>query len=89
MFTGGGDLGKAAAAAVVASLLTFGGMAYSPVMAADNTAGTGKGVAIGKSSKTDNFAENQIAIGVGAYDKSDDSAPNGCSDCYWCRSAYV
>ena len=72
----GGDLGKAAAAAVVASLLTFGGMAYSPVMAADNTAGTGKGVAIGKSSKTDNFAENQVAIGVGAYDKSDDSAPN-------------
>lgn len=31
----GGDLGKAAAAAVVASLLTLGGMAYSPVMAAD------------------------------------------------------
>lgn len=31
----GGDLGKAAAAAVVASLLTFGGMAYSPVMAAE------------------------------------------------------
>lgn len=37
MFTGGGYLGKAAAAAVVASLLTFGGMAYSPVMATDNT----------------------------------------------------
>lgn len=36
MFTGGGDLGKAAAAAVVASLLTFGGLAYSPVMAADS-----------------------------------------------------
>ena len=33
----GGYLGKAAAAAVVASLLTFGGMAYSPVMATDNT----------------------------------------------------
>ena len=32
----GGDLGKAAAAAVVASLLTFGGLAYSPVMAADS-----------------------------------------------------
>lgn len=32
-----GYLGKAAAAAVVASLLTFGGLAYSPVMAADNT----------------------------------------------------
>ena len=35
MFTGGGNLGKAALAAVVASLLTFGGLAYSPVMAAD------------------------------------------------------
>ena len=35
MFTGGGDLGKAALAAVVASLLTFGGLVYSPVMAAD------------------------------------------------------
>lgn len=31
----GGDLGKAALAAVVASLLTVGGLAYSPVMAAD------------------------------------------------------
>lgn len=31
----GGDLGKAVLAAVVASLLTFGGMAYLPVMAAD------------------------------------------------------
>lgn len=30
----GGDLGKAAIAAIVASLLTFGGLAYSPVMAA-------------------------------------------------------
>jgi outer membrane autotransporter protein len=30
----GGDLGKAAIAAVVASLLTFGGLAYSPVLAA-------------------------------------------------------
>ena len=36
MFTGGGYLGKAAAAAAVASLLTFGGTAYSPVMAAGN-----------------------------------------------------
>lgn len=32
-----GDLGKTAIAAVVASLLTVGGLAYSPVMAADNT----------------------------------------------------
>lgn len=30
----GGDLGKAAIAAIVASLLTFGGLAYSPVLAA-------------------------------------------------------
>ena len=40
MFTGGGYLGKAALAAVVASLLTFGGMAYSPVMAAESVTDT-------------------------------------------------
>lgn len=34
MYIGGGDLGKAAIAAIVASLLTFGGLAYSPVLAA-------------------------------------------------------
>ena len=33
----GGVLGKAAVAAIVAGLLTFGGVAYSPVLAADNT----------------------------------------------------
>lgn len=62
-----GYLGKAALAAVVASLLTVGGLVYSPVMAAtaENKAGTGAGVAIGESSKTDDFAKNQIAIGVG------------------------
>ena len=32
----GGVLGKAAVAAIVAGLLTFGGVAYSPVLAADN-----------------------------------------------------
>lgn len=32
---GGGDLGKVAVAAIVAGLLTFGGVAYSPVLAAD------------------------------------------------------
>ena len=64
MFTGGGYLGKAALAAVVASLLTFGGMAYSPVMAADNTAGSGKGVAIGTNSNAPK-SEN-VAIGKGA-----------------------
>ncbi|WP_440338895.1 ESPR domain-containing protein [Megasphaera elsdenii] len=36
----GGVLGKAAVAAIVAGLLTFGGVAYSPVLVADNTAVT-------------------------------------------------
>ena len=78
MYTGGGYLGKAAVAAIVAGLLTFGGVAYSPVLAdaAKNPAGSGIGVAIGESSKTDDFAKNQIAIGVGAKDVSDGSAPN-------------
>lgn len=35
MYTGGGYLGKVAVAAIVAGLLTFGGVAYSPVLAAD------------------------------------------------------
>ena len=35
MYTGGGYLGKAAVAAIVAGLLTFGGVAYSPVLAAN------------------------------------------------------
>lgn len=66
MYTGGGYLGKAAVAAIVAGLLTFGGVAYSPVMAAtaENKAGTGAGVAIGESS-TAPKAEN-VAIGKGA-----------------------
>ena len=66
MFTGGGDLGKAALAAVVASLLTFGSLAYSPVMAADkdivdkgaqpiaydiNPANDGTNIAVGKNAK--------------------------------------
>ena len=55
MFTGGGDLGKAAAAAVVASLLTFGGLAYSPVMAAGSdsivhSSNDNGGIAIGEDS---------------------------------------
>ena len=53
-----------ALAAVVASLLTLGGFTYSPVMAADNTAGTGNGVAIGTGSNAPK-AEN-VAIGKGA-----------------------
>ena len=56
--------GKAAVAAIVAGLLTFGGVAYSPVLAADNTAGTGNGVAIGTGSSAPK-AEN-VAIGKGA-----------------------
>lgn len=59
-----GYLGKAAAAAVVASLLTFGGLTYLPVMAADNTTGSGDGVAIGTGSNAPK-AEN-VAIGKGA-----------------------
>ena len=66
MFTGGGYLGKAAAAAVVASLLTFGSLAYSPVMAADkdivekgaqpiaydiSPANDGTNIAVGKNAK--------------------------------------
>ncbi|MCF0153404.1 ESPR-type extended signal peptide-containing protein [Megasphaera sp.] len=62
----GGDLGKTALAAVVASLLTFGGLAYSPVMAADkdivekgaqpiaydiNPANDGTNIAVGKNAK--------------------------------------
>lgn len=65
MFTGG-DLGKAAAAAVVVSLLSFGSLAYSPVMAADkdivekgaqpiaydiSPANDGTNIAVGKNAK--------------------------------------
>lgn len=63
---GGGYLGKAALAAVVASLLTFGSLAYSPVMAADkdivekdaqpiaydiSLANDGTNIAVGKNAK--------------------------------------
>ena len=64
MYTGGGYLGKVAVAAIVAGLLTFGGVAYSPVLAADNTAGSGDGVAVGTGSSAPK-AEN-VAIGKGA-----------------------
>lgn len=74
----GGYLGKAALAAVVASLLTFGGLAYSPVMAADNTAGTGNGVAIGNGSKAPK-AEN-VAIGKGAEIKYSNGASSATGD---------
>lgn len=60
----GGYLGKAAVASIVAGLLTFGGVAYSPVLAANNTAGSGAGVAIGTGS---NAPKNEnVAIGKGA-----------------------
>lgn len=62
----GGVLGKAAVAAIVAGLLTFGGVAYSPVLAADkdivdkgaqpiaydiSLANDGTNIAIGKNAK--------------------------------------
>lgn len=60
----GGYLGKVAVASIVAGLLTFGGVAYSPVLAANNTAGSGAGVAIGTGS---NAPKNEnVAIGKGA-----------------------
>ena len=78
MFTGGGYLGKAAAAAVVASLLTFGGLTYSPVMAADTTPGQGDGVAIGTGSNAPK-AEN-VAIGKGAEIKYSNGASSATGD---------
>ena len=56
--------GKAAVAAIVAGLLTFGGVAYSSVLAADNTAGSGDGVAIGTNSNAPK--KENVAIGKGA-----------------------
>ena len=53
-----------ALAAVVASLLTLGGFTDTPVLAVDNGAGTGNGVAIGSGSNAPK-AEN-VAIGKGA-----------------------
>ena len=51
MYTGG-YLGKAAVAAIVAGLLTFGGVACSPVLAADDTTVTdGKGNAVTNTDK--------------------------------------
>ena len=50
---GGGYLGKAAVAAVVASLLTFGGLAYSPVLAENpivHKDNNNNGIAIGEDS---------------------------------------
>lgn len=74
----GGDFGKAAVAAIVAGLLTFGGVAYSPVLAADNTAGSGDGVAIGTSS---NAPKNEnVAIGKKATIKYSNGKSNSTGD---------
>ena len=80
MFVGGGDWNHAAVAAVVASLLTFGGLTYSPVMAdtAVNKAGEGAGVAIGEGSKAPK-AEN-VAIGKGAEVKYSNGASSATGD---------
>ena len=74
----GGYLGKVALAAVVASLLTFGGLTYSPVMAADTTPGQGDGVAIGTDSNAPK-AEN-VAIGKGAEIKYSNGASSATGD---------
>ena len=65
MFTGGGHLGKAAAAAVVASLLTVGGLVYSPVMAADKDIVKGEGAEIKYDISPANDGTN-IAVGKNA-----------------------
>ena len=78
MYTGGGNLGKVAVTAIVAGLLTFGGVAYSPVLAADNTAGSGEGVAIGTGS---NAPKNEnVAIGKGAIIKYSNGASKSTGD---------
>ena len=76
----GGDWNRAALAALVASLLTFGGLAYSPVMAdtAVNKAGEGAGVAIGEDSKAPK-AEN-VAIGKDAGISYSSGASNATGD---------
>ena len=78
MFTGGGYLGKAALAAVVASLLTLGGFTYSSVLAADTAAGDGNGVAIGTGSNAPK-AEN-VAIGKDAVISYSNGASNATGD---------
>lgn len=60
-----GDLGKAAAAAVVASLLTVGGLVYSPVMAADKDIVKGEGAEIKYDISPANDGTN-IAVGKNA-----------------------
>ena len=65
MYIGGGYLGKAAVAAAVASLLTFGGLAYSPIMAADKDIVKGEGTEIKYDISPANDGTN-IAVGKNA-----------------------
>lgn len=65
MYIGGGNLGKAAVAAAVASLLTFGGLAYSPIMAADKDIVKGEGTEIKYDISPANDGTN-IAVGKNA-----------------------
>lgn len=76
----GGVLGKAAVAAIVAGLLTFGGVAYSPVLAdtAKNPAGSGSGVAIGTGSNAPK--EENVAIGKEAVISYSNGASNATGD---------
>ena len=53
-------------------------MAYSPVLAADNTAGTGKGVAIGNGSSAPK--DENVAIGKGAEISYSNGASNATGD---------
>lgn len=74
-------LARIIAVALAAGALTWGsvpGVSWA-AETAENKAGAGIGIAIGENSKTDDFAEKQIAIGVGATDKTDGSAPNDAS----------
>lgn len=61
----GGVLGKAAVAAIVAGLLTFGGVAYSPVLAADKDIVKGDGAEIKYDISPTNDGTN-VAVGKNA-----------------------
>lgn len=61
----GGVLGKAAVAAIVAGLLTFGGVAYSPVLAADKDIVKGDSAEIKYDISPTNDGTN-IAVGKNA-----------------------
>lgn len=65
MYTGGGYLGKVAVAAIVAGMLTFGGVAYSPVLAADKDIVKGDGAEIKYDISPTNDGTN-VAVGKNA-----------------------